>query len=78
MSGDEYFSRTEDGSFVCNLCGYTCGKHKQRMQYHFESKHTQSPGYQCPSCQKICPTKNALTVHKSRVHRGQPNEHCLF
>ena len=63
------FAMTSEGTFMCNLCGYTCGNNKQRMQYHHEAKHTQSPGYQCPSCEKICPTKNALLVHKSRAHR---------
>jgi len=68
--GDEsYIVVGQDNTYSCSICGYHANK-KQRIQYHFEAKHTDSPGYQCEICQKVCPTKNAMIVHKSRSHRN--------
>jgi len=55
--------------FACMLCGYEANK-RQRITYHVEAKHMESPGYECDICQKFCPTKNALCIHKSRFHRN--------
>jgi len=68
--GDEtYIVVGQDNMYSCSICGYQANK-KQRIQYHYEAKHTDSPGYQCEICQKVCPTKNAMIVHKSRSHRN--------
>ena len=68
--GDEtYIVLGQDNMYSCSICGYQANK-KQRIQYHYEAKHTDSPGYQCEICQKVCPTKNAMIVHKSRSHRN--------
>ena len=61
--------RTEFGEWVCLDCDYT-NKYRQRLQYHIESKHVSSPGHACEICQKICPTKNALCLHRSRYHKN--------
>ena len=55
--------------FECMLCGYRANK-RQRIAYHIEAKHTSGTNmYKCEYCKKVCPTKNALCVHKSRYHR---------
>lgn len=63
-------SRSENGEYYCLECPYT-NKYKQRVQYHIESKHVSSPGHICEFCQKICPTKNALCLHRSRYHKNE-------
>jgi len=70
--GENVFYYLTDGSNLvgCIRCHYTATT-KQRIEYHFESKHTTTSGYQCELCNKLCPTKNALTVHKSRSHRNK-------
>ena len=63
------FVEIKDDAFKCKLCGYIATK-RQRISYHVEAKHMDSPGYECDLCQKFCPTKNALFIHKSRFHRN--------
>ena len=61
--------RCETGDFMCLECPYT-HKTRQRLKYHIESKHILSPGHICEFCQKVCPTKNALCLHRSRYHKN--------
>ena len=61
--------RRPDGVWMCLECPYT-NRMKQRLQYHIESKHISSPGHVCGICQKVCPTKNALCLHRSRHHKN--------
>lgn len=63
------YVEVKDVGFACKLCGYQANK-RQRITYHVEAKHMESPGYECDVCQKFCPTKNALCIHKSRFHRN--------
>ena len=58
------------GCFACTLCGYEA-QQKQRLTYHVEAKHLEGPGYECDACHKLCRTKNALFIHKSRFHRAE-------
>ena len=58
----------ESGLYNCTICDYQA-KTKQRMENHIEAKHSDSPGYICDICQRFCPTKNALFIHKTRHHR---------
>jgi len=62
--------RGENGDFVCLECPYS-HKTRQRLQYHIESKHVSSPGHTCEFCLKVCPTKNALCLHRSRYHKNE-------
>lgn len=62
-------TRTYDGEYQCLECPYR-NKTKQRLMYHIESKHVESPGHICEFCQKVCPTKNALCLHRSRYHKN--------
>ena len=65
--------KRSDGSWECLDCPYT-NKMKQRLQYHIESKHIASPGHVCHICHKVCATKNALCLHRSRYHKD-PTEY---
>jgi len=62
--------RGENGEYMCLECPYT-NKTRQRLTYHIESKHVSSPGHICDFCQKMCPTKNALCLHRSRYHKNE-------
>jgi len=55
--------------FFCLECGKTAST-RQHIKNHIESKHVISPGYVCNICNKFCPTKNALLLHRSRNHRN--------
>ena len=63
--------KTECGEWVCLDCPYT-NRYRQRLQYHIESKHVASPGHVCNICQKVCSTRNALCLHRSRHHKNIP------
>ena len=59
----------EDVGFTCKVCDYKTAT-KQRILYHVEAKHSESPGYYCEICEKHCPTKNAFNIHNTRYHRS--------
>ena len=62
-------SKSETGNFwLCLDCDYM-HSHKTRVKFHVESNHIDSPGHMCEICQKICPSKNALNIHRSRFHK---------
>jgi len=61
-------TRLDSGQFQCLDCPYT-HKARQRLQFHIESKHVDGPGHVCELCHKVCPTKNALNLHRSRHHK---------
>ena len=69
--------RRPDGDWECLECPYS-NKTKQRLQYHIESKHIASPGHVCDICLKICPTKNALNLHRSRYHKNNADFYWLI
>lgn len=57
------------GLWQCVTCGWET-KLRARLWEHVEANHVQTNGYSCPICEKFCPSKNALKVHKSRNHRN--------
>ena len=56
------------GSFQCCECNYA-STNSRNVINHIESKHVTTTGVQCDVCQKICPTREALRKHISRLHR---------
>ena len=52
----------EQGYLACLGCSFT-SKHSHVVKEHIESKHIKGPGYACPVCQRIVPTRKALKVH---------------
>jgi len=56
------------GDWTCQECGFET-KLRQRMSQHVESKHVEVDST-CEICFKVCPTRNALRVHKFRNHRS--------
>jgi len=53
----------------CLACGWETSK-RARLWEHVEANHVETTGYNCPVCEKFCPSKNALKVHKSRNHKN--------
>jgi len=64
------------GAWQCLTCGWET-KFKTRLYEHVEATHVQTNGYSCPFCDKFCPSKNALKVHKSRNHKTE-NSNVLY
>ena len=58
----------DSGQWYCLDCDYVAST-KQRIEFHIEAKHVQSPGHTCEFCQRVLPTKNALNLHRSRKHK---------
>lgn len=56
------------GFYRCAECDYET-KYKTTMNRHVESKHLVTNGIICNICQCLCPTKNALATHRSRLHK---------
>jgi len=54
--------------FQCTDCGHVTTK-KTNLLRHIESKHMILQAIACQFCQKMCPSKNALSSHVSRYHR---------
>jgi len=53
------------GLWSCTDCNFT-SQYQTNLRNHIEVHHVQGQGYFCPVCSKICKTKNALYIHKSR------------
>jgi len=58
------------GVWQCLTCGWET-KFKTRLFEHVEATHVHTNGYTCPYCDKFCPSKNSLKVHKSRNHKNE-------
>ena len=56
-------------AWQCLACGWETPK-RARLWEHVEANHVETNGYSCPICEKFCPSKNALKVHKSRNHKS--------
>ena len=56
--------------FQCTDCGHSTTK-KTNLLRHIESKHMILEAIACKFCEKMCPSKNALSSHVSRYHRFQ-------
>ena len=54
-------------TFICKVCG------KEglwnRIRNHIESNHLEGVSIPCEYCGKICPSRNSLSIHKSRFHK---------
>ena len=61
-------SKDASGVWLCLDCDYSHTS-KQRVMFHIEGKHVNSPGHMCEICQKMCATKIALNLHRSRYHK---------
>ena len=57
-----------DNSWSCIHCDYTSAS-KAPIMAHIEAKHMNTRGIRCGSCDKICKTRNALNIHKTRYHK---------
>ena len=64
----EMLYRLDDGRWGCTQCQF-CSNRASSVEVHVESKHLVTSGFVCPACNKHCPTKNALNIHKFRYHR---------
>ena len=54
-------------SFQCTDCDFS-SKLKSTVANHVESKHIQHGGATCNVCGKVCATRQACRMHKSRDH----------
>lgn len=59
----------EKNIFQCADCDHT-SNYKSNMVKHVEDRHIQQGGHVCKFCEKICPSRNALSAHISRKHRN--------
>ena len=64
----EQMSHHGDNTWSCIHCDYTSGS-KAPIMAHIEAKHMHSSGIRCAACDKICKTRNALNIHKTRYHK---------
>jgi len=64
--------RREDSQYQCADCGFTSNR-ASVVHVHVEAKHLETEGLSCPICQKHCPTRNSLNIHKYRYHRSAQN-----
>ena len=65
MIDAKIFKDPVTGKWSCSDCDYN-SQHQTNLRNHIEVYHVASQGYFCPVCSKICKTKNALSIHKSR------------
>ena len=61
--------RRPDSNYECSECGFTSNR-ASVVHVHVEAKHLQTSGFECPICQKHCPTRNSLNIHRYRYHRS--------
>jgi len=54
--------------FQCSDCNYAT-QSKRNMGNHIEARHVTTCGVECLACRKVCPTREALRKHMSRVHK---------
>eukprot|EP00092_Neocalanus_flemingeri_P014399 GFUD01015532.1.p1 GENE.GFUD01015532.1~~GFUD01015532.1.p1 ORF type:complete len:351 (-),score=73.14 GFUD01015532.1:393-1445(-) len=52
----------------CAICDFRTKFYSTAVN-HIEAKHVVSDGFQCDLCTTLCPTRQALKMHKSRKHR---------
>ena len=62
---DEQMGRLETGHWCCYSCDYV-NSVKTTVRAHIEAKHVRSSGFQCLTCNRVCPTRHALKMHKLR------------
>jgi len=59
----------EKNKFQCSDCEHS-SNYKSNMVKHVEDRHVQQDGVFCQFCEKVCPSRNALSAHISRKHRN--------
>ena len=65
MIDAKIFKDSVTGRWACADCDFS-SQHQTNLRNHIEVHHVATQGYFCPVCSKICKTKNALSIHKSR------------
>ena len=56
-------------AMICTVCGKEgLSKH---ITHHIETNHMDGISIPCAMCEKILPSRNALSQHKSKFHRSQ-------
>jgi len=60
--------KIDSDTWGCALCEFRTNYYSTAVN-HIEAKHVVSDGFQCDHCTTICPTRQALKMHKSRKHR---------
>ena len=54
-------------SWICKVCGME--DKFSNVTRHVESNHLEGVSIPCDFCDKICPSRNSLSKHKSRFHK---------
>jgi len=62
-------TQLDKNMFQCLECEHT-SNYKSNMVKHVEDRHVKHQGHACEYCEKICPSRNALSAHISRKHRN--------
>ena len=65
---ESMLTRNSNQSYNCGSCSYTSIR-KSHVKAHIEAKHIQTTGFSCLLCGKLCNTRNALMIHKTRFHK---------
>ena len=74
----EMLCRLEGGQWGCSQCDFTSSR-ASSVGVHIEARHLLTEGFVCPVCNKHCPTRNSLNIHKFRYHRGNKSwKHPFF
>ena len=65
---DARIGKTGPQTYQCMECSFNANK-KSTLSNHLESKHIRHGGVSCDLCGKICATRQAYRMHKSRDHK---------
>ena len=57
----------QEMSYICKVCGMDGRIHVIRN--HIEANHLEGISIPCDFCDKICPSRKGLEMHKSRFHK---------
>ena len=65
---DNKVQESQNGSFVCLLCGVVI-KVRNNLRRHFRLRHVeQRERFRCPPCDKVLPNRSSLHNHIYRRH----------
>ena len=64
----EYLVKLGEGHWGCSGCEFTSNR-ASSVSVHVEAKHLYTEGFYCNICNKHCPTRNSLNIHKFRYHK---------
>ena len=65
---DARIGKTGPQTYQCMECSFNANK-KSTVSNHVESKHIRHGGVSCDICGKVCATRQAYRMHKSRDHK---------